>query len=348
MTISPAIDAVVELTRLSTWLTVNGFGDGGIEDPTLLTGGTQNVLLRFRLDGRDVVLRRPPLRPRPKNNDLILREARVLNALADTPVPHPRVLAVCADPTVLDGAVFYLMDAVDGFNPASELPDPLNSPDGRRHLTDEATDALAQIGELDHEAIGLADFGNPAGFLERQVPRWVAERDRFLGLDGYDGAALPGFEAVRDHLAATVPPSFRPGLTHGDYHFGNLLFDATTAKLAAVLDWEMSTIGDPLLDLGRFLAMMPDEHEVVVPPTGIWDGELPHPDTIVHRYSERTGRPVEHLPWYVGMGCFKLGIILESTYARSCAGLAPKAVGLTLHEAAIQLFHRATRLIGAK
>ncbi|WP_319457027.1 MULTISPECIES: phosphotransferase family protein [unclassified Mycobacterium] len=347
MTAALTVEDAVDLTRLSAWIRASGLGDGVIDAPVVLTGGTQNILLRFRTGGRDVVLRRPPAHPRPNNNQLLLREARVLQALGSTAIPHARLLGICDDPSVIGSTVFFLMEAVEGFNPAVELPEHLSDQSGRDRLALAATDALAQLGSVDHEAIGLADLGRPAGFLQRQVTRWVAEREKYLALDGYDGVALPGFEAVRDYLADAVLPTFRPGLIHGDYHFGNLIFDASSAKLAAVLDWEMSTIGDPLLDLGRFLAMWPDEHEVIMTSGGIWTaGPLPPPDTIAARYAERSGRSLEHLAWYVVMGCFKLGIILEGTYARACAGQAPLEVGLALHDTAVRLFERATRLVG--
>lgn len=347
MTAALTVEDAVDLTRLSAWIRASGLGDGIIEAPVILTGGTQNILLKFRAGGRNVVLRRPPRHPRPNNNQLLLREARVLQALASTTIPHAGLLGICEDPSIIGSTVFYLMEAVEGFNPAVELPEDLGDRRGRDRLALAATDALAKIGAVDYEAIGLADLGRPAGFLQRQVTRWVAERDKYLTLDGYDGAGLPGFEIVRDYLADTVPPTFRPGLIHGDYHFGNLIFDPGSANLAAVLDWEMSTIGDPLLDLGRFLAMWPDEHEVIMTSGGIWTaGPLLPPDAIAARYEERSGRSLEHLSWYVVMGCFKLGIILEGTYARACAGQAPLEVGLELHDTAVRLFERATRLVG--
>jgi aminoglycoside phosphotransferase (APT) family kinase protein len=211
----------------------------------------------------------------------------------------------------------------------------------------DATDALAAIGALDYVDIGLEGFGKPEGFLERQVARWVGERDNYLALENYDGAPLPGYESIRDHLADNVPPTFRVGLMHGDYHLGNLLLEHQTADVAAVLDWEMSTVGDPLMDLGRYIAMWPDEHEVIVDTGGIWEaGPLPTPDTLIERYVQRSGTEMEHLQWYVVMGCFKLGIVLEGTYARSRAGLAPEQVGQLLHDASVRLFERACRLIG--
>lgn len=349
MTAALTVDDAVDLTRLSAWMRSNGLGDGVIEAPVMLTGGTQNILLKFRTGGRDVVLRRPPQHPRPNNDQLLLREARVLQALASTTVPHAGLLGICDDPSIIGSTVFYLMEAVEGFNPAVELPEDSSDRRGRDRLALAATDALAQIGAVDYEAIGLADLGRPAGFLQRQVTRWVAERDKYLALAGYDGAALPGFEVARDYLAAAVPPTFQPGLMHGDYHFGNLIFNPSTAKLAAVLDWEMSTIGDPLLDLGRLLAMWPDEHEVIMTSGGIWTaGPLLPSDTIAARYAEQSGSSLEHLPWYVVMGCFKLGIILEGTYARACAGHAPLEVGLALHDTALRLFERANRLVGRR
>ncbi len=340
------LEDAVDLTRVSAWLRANGIGEGLIEDPQLLTGGTQNVLLRMRVDGRDLVLRRPPLRPRPRNNELILREATVLKALGGTAVPHPRFVALCDDTAVLGSGVFLLVEAVEGFNPAEEMPSEWSTAKSLEQLVYRATDALADIGALDYANLGLTDLGRSAGFLERQVPRWVRERENYLGIDGYDGAPLPAFAMIRDHLAANVPKHFAPGLMHGDYHFGNLLFDCQTAHLNAVLDWEMSTVGDPLLDLGRYLAMLPDRHEVVIDSGGIWKArELPSAESIVARYTARSGRPVEHLSWYVTMGCFKLGIILEGSYARSRAGLVPAPIGAQLHDTAIRLFRRARRLV---
>ena len=340
------LEDAVDLTRVSAWLRANGLGDGLIEDPQLLTGGTQNVLLRMRADGRNLVLRRPPLRPRPRNNELILREAAVLKALGGTAVPHPRFVALCDDTAVLGSAVFFLMEAVDGFNPAEEMPCEWSTGRSLEQLVYRATDALADIGALDYEDLGLTDLGRSAGFLERQVPRWVGERENYLGIYGYDGAPLPAFDKIRDHLAANVPKHFTPGLMHGDYHFGNLLFDCETGHLNAVIDWEMSTVGDPLLDLGRYLAMLPDRHEVVIDSGGIWKARgFPSAESIVARYTARSGRSVDHLSWYVAMGCFKLGIILEGSYARSRAGLVPAPIGAQLHDTAIRLFTRARRLV---
>ncbi|MCW3472711.1 phosphotransferase family protein [Rhodococcus pyridinivorans] len=323
-----------------------GIGSGPISDAALLTGGTQNILIRFSRDADVYVLRRPPLKPRPRNNELILREATVLEALAETKVPHPRLIAACADEKVLGSACFYLMRSVEGFNPAEVAPDETMDAEWFSRLARGATEALADIGQLDHVGIGLTDFGNLDQFLERQVPRWIKERDRYLTTENYPGEPLPGFERVRDHLLANVPPSFRPGLMHGDYHLGNLLIDPDSLAVNAVVDWEMSTLGDPLLDLGRYLALWPDDHETVIDPGRVWASPLlPSPESVVETYTRRTGQEIEHLGWYRIMGCFKLGIILEGTYARSCAGQAPRDIGLLLHQTAVRLFERASRLV---
>lgn len=344
MTAALAVDDVVDLKRLASWLTANGLGDTAIEDAVLLSGGTQNLLVSFRSGGRDIVLRRPPLQHRPNSGKLLLREATVLAALAATTVPHPRLLGVETDLSVC-GSAFLLMERVPGFNPVTALPEQFNHQDGRERLATQATDALAQIGALDYVALGLDQFGRPEGFLSRQVSRWVAERDGYADLPGYPGMPLPGFATVADYLARRVPPTFRPGLMHGDFHFGNLLFDATTATLVAVLDWEMSTIGDPLLDLGRYLAMWPDGDETIIT-GGIWDaGPLPTPTEVAQRYARICDRDLDHLDWYVVMGCFKLGVILEGSYARACAGHTTPEIGSALHDMAVRLFHRAQRLI---
>ena len=151
-----------------------GLPRGPLERIELLAGGTQNVLVRFARAGREYVLRRGPRHLRPKSNDALRREARVLAALADTDVPHPRFIAGCLDESVMGGAVFYLMEPVDGFNPTTGLPALHASDPAIRHeMGLEAADAIARLGRVDHLAVGLADFGRPEGFLERQVPRWL-------------------------------------------------------------------------------------------------------------------------------------------------------------------------------
>ncbi|ROO87841.1 aminoglycoside phosphotransferase (APT) family kinase protein [Actinocorallia herbida] len=339
------LDGVVDLSALRRWLDVQGVGEGEVADARLLTGGTQNLLVRFRRGDDDLVLRRPGRRPRQNANKLIQREARVLRALQPTAVPHPEFLAVGEDESVAGPAAFVVMRAVDGFNPGECLPQAYQSPDRLRSIADQGITTLAEIAKVDYEACGLGDFGRPEGFLHRQVDRWAAEYSSYLAVPEYRGTRLPGFDHVRDYLATRVPATFKAGLMHGDYHLANLIVEDPGGRLAAVVDWEMSTIGDPLLDLGRYLAMLPDEHGEIVPSAEVAmvAGAMSQ-EELVLRYEECVGRSVADLDWYVVLGAFKLGIILEGTYARASAGKADTKVGLMLHGAAVNLFDRATRI----
>ncbi|WP_046322504.1 phosphotransferase family protein, partial [Mycobacterium sp. UM_Kg1] len=236
-------------------MSAQGLGEGPLDDITELSGGTQNVMLRFTRAGRSYVLRRGPRHLRPRSNAVMLRETRLLAALAGTDVPHPGLIAVCDDPAVLGDAVFYLMEPVDGFNASGDLPAlHAGDPTVRYGMGLSMADALAKLGAVDHVAVGLADYGKPDGFLERQVPRWLAELDSYGQFENYPGPDLPGLHEVAAWLQRNVPTSWQPGILHGDYHAANVMFSPTGPEVVAIVDWEMSTIGDPLLDLGWLLA----------------------------------------------------------------------------------------------
>jgi aminoglycoside phosphotransferase (APT) family kinase protein len=339
----------VDLARLADWMDAQGLGGGPIEDAVLLAGGTQNILVRFNRGGRAFVLRRPPPHLRKNSDETMRREARVLRAIADSDVPHPRFIAGCAETDVL-GAAFYLMEPVDGFNPAQGLPDYHRSdPAIRRALGFSLVDSAAALGRVDHRAVGLEDFGRPEGYLERQVARWRAQLESYSEFEGYFGPAIPGLEAVAGWLDANRPKSFQPGILHGDYHLANVMVRHDSPDLAAIVDWELSTIGDPLLDLGWLLATWPDPEAPSLASVGggirPWDG-FPNAEELVARYAERTTRDLSRISWYEVLACYKLGIILEGTHARACAGKAPKATGDVLHATTVSLFERALRRIG--
>jgi aminoglycoside phosphotransferase (APT) family kinase protein len=323
----------VDLGAVGAWMDDQGLPTGPITGATALGGGTQNVLLQLERGGTTYVLRRGPRHLRPHSNDAIRREMRVLQALAGTPVPHPTFVAGCPDEDVLDGAAFYLMEPVDGFNPTVVLPAPFaGDPAMGRAMGLSAVDALAALGAVDHEAVGLGDVGNPDGFLERQVPRWLGELDRYAALDGYPGHALPDVAVVASWLDDHRPAEWRPGLLHGDYHLANLMYRYDEPAVAAIVDWEMCTVGDPLLDLGWLLA------------TGAQGAAiqgLPGSDDVVARYAAASDRDLTHVRWYQAMACFKLGIVLEGTNARAAAGLAPRDIGDLLHAMAVGLLAQA-------
>ena len=332
---------------IAAWMDVQGLGDGPLQDLAPIGGGTQNVMVRFTRAGRAYVLRRGPEHLRPGSNTVISREVRVLTALGHTAVPHARLIAACADTSVLGDAVFYLMEPIDGFNAGLELAaDAAGTPERRHDLGFALVDALATLGEVDHHTVGLADFGKPEGFLDRQVDRWLAELASHLELPGYPKVELDHVDEVAAWLRARVPQDWTPGLMHGDFHACNVMFRRDRPAVAAIVDWEMATIGDPLLDLGWLVATWdlpgaPDEFAGLLTRAG----GLPSADELVERYAGRTHRDLEHLPWYVVLACFKLGIILEGSHARALSGLAPTEIGDRLHTTAQALFDRAHTIL---
>lgn len=341
---------LVDFEILDAWMDAQGLPAGPIRAVRLLAGGTQNVLVRFSRGGRDYVLRRPPRHLRPKSNDALRREGRVLAALAGSDVPHPGFIAGCFDEAVMGGAVFYLMEPVEGFNATTELP-ALHAADAsiRCEMGLQAAGALARLARLDPAAVGLGDFGRPEGFLERQVSRWLSELESYSRHEGYPGPDIPGIDTVAAWLERHRPVQGATGILHGDYHLANLMYAYDGPRLAAVVDWEMSTIGDPLLDLGWLLATWPDEADVSVGAASMYvqAGGLPDRAALVARYAEGCSRSLDALDWYVAMACFKLGIVLEGTHARAFAGKAPVEIGDMLHTITLGLFRRAMAIVGA-
>lgn len=334
---------LVDLDALRDWMDRQRLGSGALEAVTPLAGGTQNVLLRFSRGGRAYVLRRSPAHPRGDGNATNRREARALGALGATEVPHPRLIAACSETDVI-GAAFYLMEPIDGFNATVALP-ALHAGDAavRRRMGFALVDGALALSRVDHVAAGLSDFGKSDGFLERQVPRWRALLESYHDYKEWPGpAAIPGIDAVADWLTAHRPKQFTPGILHGDYHLANVMFRPDSAELAAIVDWELCTIGDPLLDMGWIMATWPDEGGRTTSEIGIkpWDGFARIEELMAH-YAANSPRDCTQLEWYGVLGCYKLGLILEGTYARACAGLAAPATGDRLHRSCIKLFQRA-------
>lgn len=342
------MDGRIDLAALQVWMDRQGLGTGPLEGIEYLSGGTQNILLRFSRAERPYILRRPPPVLRANSNETMRREARILAALAGTDVPHPGLIAACPDDSVI-GAAFYLMEPIDGFNPTQGLPQP-HAGDAamRRRMGFAMVDAIAALSKVDHTALGLADFGKLDNWLERQVGRWAAQLASYADLPGWTGAsAIPGVDKVGRWLEANRPEGCQGGIIHGDFHFGNVLFRRDSGELAAVVDWELCTLGDPLLDLGWLVATWPEGEtphatDVAITP---WDG-FASPDELVAHYAAQTGRDLAHFDWFAVLACYKLGIILEGTHARACAGKAPREVGDRLHAHTLYLFERALRRIG--
>lgn len=334
----------VDLGTLAAWMDTQALGEGPITQAALLAGGTQNILLKFTRSGRAYVLRRPPQVLRANSNETMRREARMLTALKGTNVPHPGLIAACPDETVL-GAAFYLMEPIDGYNATTGLPEPFaSSPEMRHQMGLSLVDGIAALGAQDYLALGLTGLGKVENYLERQVGRWKAQLESYAEIPEWDGRKdIPGITRVGDWLDANRPRSFQAGIIHGDYHLANVMFRFDAPRLAAIVDWELTTIGDPLLDLGWLLATWPEGNTGTVSVTP-WEG-FPTADELVAHYAAQTTRDLSGLHWYSVLACYKLGIILEGTYARACAGKAPKETGDRLHASTIGLLERALRWI---
>lgn len=333
---------LVDFDRVAAWMDGQGLPPGPVEAAELLGGGTQNILVRFARGGRRYVLRRPPPHKRRNSDETMRREARVLAALAGSAVPHPRLVAACPDTDVI-GAAFYLMEPVDGFNPTTGLPEPYASDASARHRVGlDLVDAIAALGRIDPVAAGLDGFGRPEGFLERQVERWRSQLAGYAEFAGYPGPDIPHLDAVAAWLDANRPAAGRPGILHGDCHLANVMFARDAPRIAAIVDWEMSTVGDPLLDLGWLLATWPDPDGSGAGSIGVqpWAG-FPTEAELVARYAARSDRDLAAIDWYAVLACYKLGIVLEGTHARACAGKADRGVGDLLHATTVGLFERA-------
>lgn len=303
----------VDLARLRPYFLahVAGAHDAPLS-ATLIAGGRSNLTYSITDGTTTWVLRRPPLgHVLPTAHDMA-REYRVMNALADTAVPVPRTLALCED-TAVNDAPFYVMELVEGviYRDATDLA--TLTPDDSRRVSEALVDVLAAIHAVDYESVGLGDFGRPDGFLERQVRRWGEQWERSKTRE------LPEVDELARRLRQALPASGPPTIVHGDYRLDNTMMAADDpARIVAVLDWEMSTLGDPLTDLGLFLLYWGQADAQFVATGAAIDPEVGFltRDQIVARYAEVSGRPVDQLDWYEVFARYKLAIIVEGINAR--------------------------------
>ena len=336
----------VDLAILSAWMDAQRLPKGVIAHVERLVGGTQNILLRFERGGRHYVLRRPPIHKRANSDETMRREARVLAALKGTDVPHPGMIAACADEALM-GAAFYLMEPINGFNAGQGLPALHQAdPEIRRGMGFSMAEGIASLGAVDYRAVGLEGLGRPEGYLERQVSRWRHQLAGYSAMKGYPGPEIPGVEAIAQWLDANRPSHSQPGILHGDYHIANVMFSYDGPELAAIIDWELATVGDPLLDLGALVANWPDSegHSPLGTTKAMIEG-LPSARELIDHYGERSERNLDAIDWYVVLACYRLGIILEGTHARACAGQADRQIGDLLHATTVGLFKRALRYL---
>lgn len=328
---------------LQRWVRDQGIGTT-VSDVQPLTGGSQNVVVRVHVDGQPMVLRRPPVHPRPNSNQTMQREIAVLRTLAGTSVPHPGFIAGCEDLHVL-GVVFYLMEEVDGFNPGNEIAEGYVRDATWRHDVGPAYAAsLAELGNAPWEDRPLAALKRPGSFLQRQVPQFLRLLESYRH-DNYPADSLPDVAGLAAWLEDNRPPDTEPGIMHGDAHLNNVLLRRDRPEVAAFVDWEMCTVGDPLLDLGWLLVCWPlDPNPIDVGTELAALGGLAGRGELLEAYRAAGGRDTSHLDWYVALACFKLGIVIEGTWSRHLAGLAPKEAGERLHASAVDLIELGNRV----
>jgi aminoglycoside phosphotransferase (APT) family kinase protein len=307
----------VDLERLRPWFGAHIAGATNAPlEAALISGGRSNLTYTISDGTREWVLRRPPLgHVLPTAHDMA-REYKVLSALAPTNVPVPRTLAFCDDDTVND-APFYVMEKVDGQILRSPAEMAALPADDARRCSEALVDVLVQIHDVDYVAVGLADFGRPDGYLERQVRRWGEQWERSKTRD------LPAIDELARRLRAALPESPAPTIVHGDYRLDNtMLAPDDPGQIVAVLDWEMATLGDPLADVGLFLVYWARDESAsqgVGAPIDTRAGFSTRGE-IIERYAKQSGRDVSQLDFYEVLASYKLAIILEGIHARFLMG----------------------------
>lgn len=304
------------LRPVEGFLDAHGLGRGEIRAARIGEGNSNVTYLLERGSDR-FVLRRPPRPPLPPSAHDMLREARVQRALERAGARVPHILAVCQDESVL-GVPFYVMDYIEGAVVTDSLPAAIDTSKERSRIGLELADALAEIHAVDWVSCGLEGFGKPTGYLERQIRR-------FSGLWEVNATRdLPQVAEVASWLDANRPESAEATVVHGDYRLGNVMLSLSApARVVAVLDWELSTIGDPLADLGYLVATWTDAASPrtpleLSPVTGL-PGFATRSE-LVERYEARTGRAVGALPWYEALALWKAAVFCEAIYGRWLRG----------------------------
>ncbi len=329
------IDVLAPKGALTEWLDahVPELGSGPLET-SLLSGGTSNVVLTLSRGEKPMVMRRPPAVPPPGAEKGVLREARILTALNQTNVPHPQCYGSCDDVAVV-GAPFYVMEKVDGWAPNLRDEKIWNEPPFDRMpyeygIPFAIVDGLIALANVDYEAIGLGDYGKPGKFLERQVDRWAGQLASYKDRYGYEGRHLDGYAETEAWLRQSTLPKEVRGIIHGDVGTPNMMFQwGPPARLAAMIDWELSTIGDPMIDMGWFTGGMRDEDDPDKEfPTALNNpANFPTKQELARYYCAGTGRDLRDFEWFSLLAKFKSGCLLEYKVAQAEAGILPKETG---------------------
>ena len=307
---------MIDTERLAAWMDARSLpGSGKPLEHRFISGGTQNEIYEIRRGDLHAALRIPPQGAPAARDEGILREWRIIEALDGTDVPHTPAIAACEDAAVLDRP-FYLMSFVDGWSPMNTdgWPAPFDTDlDARRGLAFQLVEGIALLSKVDWRAKGLHDLGRPDGFHERQVDRWTAFLERIQQRE------LPGFDVAAAWLREHRPIDYIPGLMHGDYQFANVMYQhGSPARLAAIVDWEMGTVGDPKLDLGWVVHPWPEDTSRVTDAFSYVDIEgMPSRSELLEHYSKISGRQVDDIDYYMVLAKWKLGVVLEQGFQRA-------------------------------
>lgn len=319
------MDNDLDLSRLTPWLSAN-VGEGPVA-VTRYPGGQSNPTYRIDLSAGSFVLRRKPFGPLLPSAHAVEREYALIAALHPTGFPVPRPIALCEDADVI-GAPFYVMERVVGRTIWDASMPEMTATDRRAHY-DAMIDALAALHAIDPLAVGLGDYGKLGNYFERQVARWTRQYRASQTDD------LPDVERLIEWLPRTVPTQDRTAIVHGDYRIDNLIFADGAPRVAAVLDWELSTLGDPLADFTYLLMNWGTEPDGRSGIMGLAGGEsgIPTIEEVVARYCAATGRAdVPKLEWYFAYNLFRLTGIVQGIKQRVRAGNAASAQAAAMAE----------------
>ncbi len=327
------------LRPLEAFLDAHGIGEGEIT-ASPIGDGHSNVTYLIERGGSEAVLRRPPRGPLPPSAHDVLREARLLKALDGTRARVPKVLAVGSDESTI-GSPFYVMERVPGEVIVASVPEPLDTPRERRRIGEQLIESLVEIHSVEWRAAGLEDFGKPTGYLERQLRRfnglWELNKTR----------EIEAVESVGSWLAENLPDSGPATIVHGDYRLGNTLFASQPpARLEAVLDWEMATIGDPLADVGYLCMMWTEPSD---PESGLREhlGRVtraegfPTRAELIAHYEELSGRSMRDVRWYTTLALWKSIVFMEGNYKRALAGTTDDPYLKTFGDGVLELARQA-------
>jgi aminoglycoside phosphotransferase (APT) family kinase protein len=301
----------LDLSALDGYLRSAGIAVNGELRAQLISGGRSNLTFLVADDSSKWVLRRPPLHGLTPSAHDMAREYKVVAALADTAVPVARAVALCDDDSVL-GAPFQIVEYVAGQVVRSRAELEALEAAGDEHVIEDCVDALirvlADLHAVDPDAVGLADFGKPSGYLERQVRRWGSQWELVRLSDDDRDADV---QRLHSALQQSIPQQSRTSIVHGDYRIDNTILDAKDPRqVRAVVDWELSTLGDPLSDAALMCVYRDPSLDLIINTHAAWTSpQLPVADELAHRYSVMSGQPLAHWNFYMALAYFKLAII---------------------------------------